>query len=192
MRCELPTSWAPRWATWPEKWLRSWPLTWFVCVTYHSRPWTNTKKDNNEIKVEAIITGEKGQFECPARLSLFGPSDPSKRAVLEQKLKADKLVKATQLKNTKAESEHRRLAVMGLETNRSSAGLGSQDEPEVSLQDLLKSSEAVSFRMDGDSIKTLAMSEEDLSKLPMAEQPAALHAQLLPYQLQVCAWRHTP
>jgi hypothetical protein len=34
-------------------------------------------------------------------------------------------------------------------------------------------------------MKKLAMDEEQLSKMPMATQPEALKAQLLPYQLQV-------
>jgi hypothetical protein len=40
-------------------------------------------------------------------------------------------------------------------------------------------------------IKTLAVDEEQLSKMPMATQPASLRATLLPYQLQVSLKTHS-
>jgi SWI/SNF-related matrix-associated actin-dependent regulator of chromatin subfamily A3 len=57
--------------------------------------------------------------------------------------------------------------------------------PEVSLEEILKSSDAIEFRKGGDAIKALAMGEEQLSKMPQAEQPKQLKSTLLPYQLQV-------
>lgn len=111
--------------------------------------------------------------------------------MIEAALKKDKLAKATQLKQTKKEAEERR-RILGLTHGSSTAGgLGSsgvqENEPEVSLESLLKTSEAVEFRKGGDAIKTLAMGEEELSKMPMAPQPPQLKSTLLPYQLQVRA-----
>lgn len=76
---------------------------------------------------------------------------------------------------------------MGLQGSQSTGGLGS-GESEVSLEQLAQASQAVQFRAGADNLKTLAMDEDTLSKLPMASQPEALKSQLLPYQLQGLAW----
>ena len=143
-------------------------------------------QDKGHITLEAKLTGEKGQFDCPIKLSFFGPSDARARIQLEHALKTDKLLKATELKQTKAEAETRR-KILGLKSGKASYGLGGQGEEEQpSLNDILQGSEAVDLRSSGDGLKSLAMTEEMLSKLPMAKQPESLKAQLLPYQLQVC------
>ena len=138
--------------------------------------------------MEAQLTGEKGIYDCPIRVLFFGPSDPASRARIEKALKADKLVKATQLNQTRKEAEAKRLA-MGLKAGSSSQGVGSEqnepDQAEVTLEDLMKSSDATEFRQGGDAIKTLAIDEDHLAKMPMATQPPELKATLLPYQLQV-------
>lgn len=76
---------------------------------------------------------------------------------------------------------------MGLKSASTNGALGSGDqgEPEVNLEDLLKTSQAVEFRQGGDVVKTLAMSEDQLADMPKAKQPSQLQATLLPYQLQV-------
>lgn len=106
---------------------------------------------------------------------------------MEDRLKADKLLKATELKQTRPKPEERQRKPMGLGGSQSTAGLG-PDRPEVSLQELAQTSQAVQFRSSDDNLKTLAMDENTLSKLPMAPQPPALKSQLLPYQLQGLAW----
>lgn len=78
---------------------------------------------------------------------------------------------------------------MGLKSGRSSAGLGSNDfaalEPQVSLEQLTQASQAVQFRTGDDIAKTISMDEDTLALMPRAQQPQALKATLLPYQLQV-------
>lgn len=127
-------------------------------------------------------------FECPIRLQFFGPSNPAERDRVEKALKADKLVKATQLKQTKKEAEALRIAT-GLKGGGSTHGVGGEpilaDQVDLTLEDLMKKSDASQFRNGEDAIKTLAIGEDDLSKMPFAEQPAQLAATLLPYQLQV-------
>lgn len=107
---------------------------------------------------------------------------------IEQALKKDKLAKATQLKNTKKEAQERRARVLGLHNGGSTAGFGDTGlagEAEVSIEDLLKTSEAVDVRNGGDAFKSLSMGENDLATMPEAPQPVQLKATLLPYQLQV-------
>ncbi|KAF4954064.1 hypothetical protein FSARC_12231 [Fusarium sarcochroum] len=148
--------------------------------------------DRGDIVLEAQLTGEKGFYDCPVKLFFYGPSDPGERARIEESLKRDKLVKATELKNTKKEAEARRQAAMGLTNGGSTQGLGSEllvpQKPEVTMENVLQKSEAVEMRKGGDAIKSLAIAEDELEKLPMAEQPEQLKAQLLPYQLQGLAW----
>lgn len=143
--------------------------------------------DSGDVQVEAAITGEKGYFDCPVRLILYGTAEPIARAALEQRLKSDKLLKATQLKQTRPKPpEPPQRNAMGLKSSQSRAGLPS--EPEVSLDQLAQLSQAMQFRSGDDNLKEFAMDEEALSKLPMAKQPQELRSTLLPYQLQGLEW----
>ena len=168
----------------PRNWLRIWyaPLLELICC-----PTAHAYQDTGEVAVEATLTGPKGFYDCPIRLYVFGASDALRRADLEERLKRDKLVKATQLKQTRQENEQRR-KTMNLKSGRGTAGFGAQAEEEVSLEQLAQTSVAVNFRAGGDIAQTLAMDEHQLSKLPKAKQPEALSAKLLPYQLQGLAW----
>ncbi|KAK4191938.1 putative SWI/SNF-related matrix-associated actin-dependent regulator of chromatin subfamily A member 3-like 1 [Podospora australis] len=142
--------------------------------------------DNGDISIEAVLTGHKSAFECPLRLHIYGTCDAIARGNLEDRLKRDKLVTATQLKQTRKENEEHRKK-MGLTSGRGTAGF--PGEPEVTLEELTKTSQAVNLRASGgDIVQTLAMSENDLANMPMAEQPAKLRATLLPYQLQGLSW----
>lgn len=130
-------------------------------------------------------------FDCPVRLVFFGPNDPAERDRIEKALKADKLVKATQLKHTKKEAEAARVT-MGL-TGAASYGIGSEetivDKMAMKLEDLIQKSDLAEFRRGGDAIKTFAIDEDYLSRMPLADQPTQLASSLLPYQLQVSPWR---
>ncbi|KAG8425434.1 hypothetical protein J3458_002133 [Metarhizium acridum] len=145
--------------------------------------------DCGDILLEAQLTGPKGQYDCPVTLSFYGPSNPLERTRIEKGLKGDKLVKASQLNKTRKESEAQR-AIMGLKAGRTTYGMGSAgpEEPEISLEDILKKSQSVEFRDGTDALKTFATNEEYLCNMPSCDQPAALKATLLPYQLQGLAW----
>ncbi|KAK4165276.1 putative SWI/SNF-related matrix-associated actin-dependent regulator of chromatin subfamily A member 3-like 1 [Cladorrhinum sp. PSN259] len=145
--------------------------------------------DNGDLAIEGVITGPKDQWDCPIQLYFYGPSGPLARTALEDRLKKDKLLKATQMKNTRKEHEARRKAT-NLKSGRSSAGLakGDDGEPEITLEQLAQTSEAVIRASGGDLVQTLAMDEDQLSEMPFAKQPDALKAKLLPYQLQGLAW----
>ncbi|KAK4097378.1 RAD5-like protein [Parathielavia hyrcaniae] len=143
--------------------------------------------DSGEIAIEAILTGEKGFYECPIRIHIYGTDEALARADLEERLKRDKLVKATQLKQTRKESEQQRKA-MGLKSGRATAGFAATEREQVSLEQLAQTSQAVNLRAGGDMVQTLAMDEDQLSKMPEAEQPDTVRAKLLPYQLQGLAW----
>ncbi|KXX82067.1 putative SWI/SNF-related matrix-associated actin-dependent regulator of chromatin subfamily A member 3-like 1 [Madurella mycetomatis] len=142
--------------------------------------------DPGDITIEAMLTGEKGFYECPVRIYIYGTANALGRANLEERLKKDRLVNATQLKQTRKENDQQRRA-MGLKSGRGTAGLAT-GEPEISLEQLAQTSQAVNFRVGGDIVQTLAMDEDQLSRMPEADQPDTLRATLLPYQLQGLAW----
>ncbi|KAI1136949.1 SNF2 family N-terminal domain-containing protein [Hypoxylon sp. FL0543] len=144
--------------------------------------------DRNEIILEGVLTGYKDTYDCPVRLYFYGTSDASGRLELEEKLKADKLVKATELKKTRKEAEAQRNAAMRLQVNATTVGLGGGEQQEETLQDILGEGEAMKFRGDLSSVDVFAMDEEALSNLPKAQQPEAIQSELLPYQLQGLAW----
>ncbi|KAK3955460.1 SNF2 family N-terminal domain-containing protein [Pseudoneurospora amorphoporcata] len=147
--------------------------------------------DKGDLVVEGMLTGEKGSFDCPVRLYFYGTSAPLQRANLEERLKKDKLVTATQLKQTrKANEEQRNRQTLELRGNGTHGFPSQTQEPEpmVTMEQLAKMSEITNFRSGGDMIKSLAMSEEDLANIPKAPQPEKMRAQLLPYQLQGLAW----
>ncbi|KAK4152043.1 RAD5-like protein [Chaetomidium leptoderma] len=143
--------------------------------------------DSDDIAMEAMLTGEKAFYDCPIRMYIYGTAEALGRADLEERLKRDKLVKATQLKQTRKENEQQR-KTMGLKSGRGTAGFPAEEEEAVSLEQLAKTSQTVDFRAGGDIVQTLAMSEDQLSEMPQAEQPDEVCAKLLPYQLQGLAW----
>ncbi|TLD30553.1 hypothetical protein PspLS_02819 [Pyricularia sp. CBS 133598] len=146
--------------------------------------------DANDIVIEAKIMGEKTTFDCPAKIFIFGTSEPLARAQLENLLKNDKLVKATQLKQTKHESELRRLPlkITGTSTQSLKNMRPAQRNPLQAMENLIEQSQVVKARSGDDLVKSFAMDEEALSALPCADQPQELKSQLLPYQLQGLAW----
>jgi SWI/SNF-related matrix-associated actin-dependent regulator of chromatin subfamily A3 len=83
---------------------------------------------------------------------------------------------------------------MGLTNGSSTQGVGKgltvPQKPELTMDNVLEKSQAVEMRKGGDAIKSLAIGEDELEKMPMAEQPEQLKAQLLPYQLQVRLKQH--
>ncbi|KAI1482385.1 SNF2 family N-terminal domain-containing protein [Daldinia eschscholtzii] len=145
--------------------------------------------DQGDIILDGVLTGYKETFTCPVRLFFYGTSDPTKRLALEERLKADRFLKATQLKATRKEAEAQRNAAMRLRCNASTVGLGTENGgQEQSLQELAAGSETARFRGDPRSVDVFAVDEDSLSKLPMAAQPETIKSTLLPYQLQGLAW----
>ncbi|KAK1598293.1 SNF2 family domain-containing protein [Colletotrichum navitas] len=144
--------------------------------------------DRDEIAIEAILAGEKGMFDCPIRLHIYGTSNRIDRLALEERLKRDKLIKAGELKKTRAEADAQR-KMLGIKGSQSTVGLdGGTAEPELSLEELAQASQAMQGQPRGDAVRSFVVDEDFLSKMPMAEQPAVLESTLLPYQLQGLAW----
>jgi SWI/SNF-related matrix-associated actin-dependent regulator of chromatin subfamily A3 len=126
-------------------------------------------------------------------LKLFGPAHPLAKAELEVKMKADKIplrkgAKATAPKKLTKEVAPSRKH-MGLQSSQSSSSQAQPIlDPELSLQDFIRSSERFKPRDVQELVEAWGFGEDALSKLPMADQPEGLVSTLLPYQRQGLAW----
>ncbi|KAI1735393.1 SNF2 family N-terminal domain-containing protein [Xylaria scruposa] len=141
--------------------------------------------DSGEIVLDGVLNGHKGPYDCPVLLNLYGTSNPSARLQLEAKLKADKLLKATELKNTRKEAEAERAIAKQAKNDTPALGLGSSSQQPI---EVLSDSEEVDFRADPSALDVLNMDEATLSAMPQAAQPDTIKSNLLFHQLQGLAW----
>ncbi|KAG0653087.1 Sucrose nonfermenting 2 3 [Hyphodiscus hymeniophilus] len=148
--------------------------------------------DSRTIVIEGTLAGEKGSWDCPILLKVFGPAEPVARAQLEERMKADRLP----LKKRGAAAPKKPIQPvapprksMGYHSSQSSQPSSSQAEPEpVGIQHFVENSERFSPRDAEKIVDHWATGEEALSKMPMADQPEGLLSTLLPYQRQGLAW----
>ncbi|GAW25081.1 putative RAD5-like protein [Rosellinia necatrix] len=143
--------------------------------------------DRGEIVLDGVLNGHKGPFDCPIRLYFYGTNQPQARLRLEARLKADKLLKATELKSTRREAEMQRAITRDLASSTPALGLGTSEYTQ-SQPGILEDSEIADFRADPSALDVLNMDEATLSAMPQAEQPDAIKSNLLLHQLQGLAW----
>lgn len=139
--------------------------------------------------VEGLIAGEKGQFDCPVLLKVFGPGEPVARAQLEAKMKSDRLPLKRRDVAAPTQAVPPPRKPMGYQSSQSQPS-SSQPEPipELSIQDFVASAERFRPRDIQEIVEQWGVGEDALSKMPMAEQPEGLVSILLPYQRQGLAW----
>ncbi|KAK1145795.1 hypothetical protein N8T08_004036 [Aspergillus melleus] len=166
--------------------------------------------DTKSLIIEGSLTGIIGAFDCPISLRLFGPSDPQKSPELKQRMTADRLPLGTikqrerdernlQKEREQARKEAAKKAralgggkVAGWEAGDNPlyanlfSGEGLQDGE--SLEDLIGKSSTFNPREIGKVTESFGMNESDLANMPMADTPAAVSTELLPYQRQGLAW----
>jgi SWI/SNF-related matrix-associated actin-dependent regulator of chromatin subfamily A3 len=148
--------------------------------------------DSRSLILEGTIAGEKGSWDCPILLKVFGPAEPTARAELEAKIKADRLPlkkrgAAAPKKPAQPVAPPRK--TMRYHSSQSSQPSSSPAEPEpINIQHFVENSERFSPRDAEKIVDHWAAGEEALSKMPMADQPEALISTLLPYQRQGLAW----
>ncbi|KAI1825982.1 hypothetical protein F4861DRAFT_145528 [Xylaria intraflava] len=142
--------------------------------------------DSGEIMLDGVLNGHKGPYDCPIRLYFYGPSDPRTRLELEARLKADKILKATELKRTRQEAEAQRAIARAVRDDSAALGLGSLDHTQSRRQ--VPEAEVMAFHADPSAMDILNMDEAALSALPQAAQPDTIKSELLLHQLQGLAW----
>lgn len=168
--------------------------------------------DNKSLIIEGIITGRKGEFDCPIELKLFGSTDPVERLNLSEQMKRDKLPlnewrrreKMERDRAKAAEKAAKEAAKQAKKNGGTTGGAGTGQQWEhgggqyaagsgglgdgMSFDELITGSERFNPRNVEEVVEQFGITEEDLAAMPMADQPAALSAQLLPFQLQGLCW----
>lgn len=153
--------------------------------------------------VEGILAGNKGVYDCPITLKLYGTSDPIKQLELMDKLKKDRLPIAELIQRksdvTRRELQEMRAAAEQLAAewedsdnafgvNRAPSGRNQIEKNQHSISDIIGQSVAFNPREMGQVVEQFGMDEKELASMPMAECPEALSTELLPYQRQGLAW----
>lgn len=138
--------------------------------------------------VEGLLAGEKGAFDCPILLKLFCNSDPSARLEIEARMKIDKLPLVKKPREPKVnvpkEPQDQRKK-MGFQGSQLTGSSQPEEFAGPSLEALVHNSERFRPRDVEELIEQWGSPEDKLAKMPMADQPKDLQAQLLPYQRQV-------
>lgn len=149
--------------------------------------------------VEGKLAGEKGPYDCPITLKLYGTSEPTARLSLEERIKSDRISVIKQKKPVPPRKKVE-IAATGRKTlgfqgsqNSSLAASSSQSAPAPeltgpSINELIDASQSIKPRDMETLVEQWGSPEDTLASLPMAPQPERLQAKLLPYQLQGLAW----
>lgn len=157
------------------------------------------------------MTGEKGFYDCPVMLRLFGTRDPTKRQALKVRMQKDRLPvrelteterqerqqEMQRAKEQKASEKQARAMALGKAAQQwqsnedamfanlsTPTGLGDQE----SLEELFDQSSFFNPREIGQVVENFGQKESDLTNMPMVDSPAQLSTELLPYQKQGLAW----
>jgi SWI/SNF-related matrix-associated actin-dependent regulator of chromatin subfamily A3 len=165
--------------------------------------------DSRTLLVEGAASGMKSYYDCPIRLSFYGSTDPTRRALLKAEMQQAKLPIAEFLRREREEKqrlkelEAKRKSLLkaakkgGLSAPSGSggsfvpgmdvyAGSSSQDaSANLSLDEIMRASERFNPRNIEQAVEQFGLKEEDLSAMPFVEQPEGLQTKMLPYQLQV-------
>lgn len=180
--------------------------------------------DRDEIYIEAVLTDNKGQFDVPLDLRLYGTTNPAAQEALKQKMKDAKLpvkelIEAERERKRQEKereqarkAEQKRLlaeAAKGNTSNRKGkaaveaggkkatyANLNvASDDPtqdsedmSMSMEEIMGNSREFNPREVGEVADKYGQSEEQLSNMKKADQPARITTKLLPYQLQGLIW----
>ncbi|KMU90685.1 DNA repair protein RAD5 [Coccidioides immitis H538.4] len=135
--------------------------------------------DSADLLVEGVLAGNKGVYECPISLRLYGTSEPRQQLELVARMKRQGLPVAELLMKN---SDRKK---------RQPAGIESRPPPNSSRA-TQKTLEGVSVvfnpREMSQVVEKFGADEKELAAMPMAECPASLSTELLPYQRQGLAW----
>ncbi|KAI5310028.1 hypothetical protein KEM55_001905, partial [Ascosphaera atra] len=171
--------------------------------------------DTGYFQLEGIVTKDKGVFECPLTLKIFGPSDPTMKRKFTRNLREGGFYMKEEAPNLDL-SARGSVPTMLPPSAMDLSDSFSQDQPSFSqpfnssqafedsfaefdfddglddlqedLDVLLDSSTTFNPRQFAQNTENYGTSEVDLEKMPQAECPKELKTQLLPYQRQGLAW----
>ena len=164
--------------------------------------------DANKILVEGSLQGNKGTFDCPIALRLYGTSDPGPRSELVDQMRVNRLPldgiiqrareekkrKADELKRLKSTNKGGVLTASSSQewslgsSQTAFAGTPSSSAPVQDLQSIMSDSQKFNPREMGQVVEKFGAGEDVLAAMKMADFPEKLATKLLPYQRQALAW----
>ena len=158
--------------------------------------------DTGALIVSGVLSGQRGEYDCPIKISLYGTNEPVAQANLKSRMQADRLpVEALIRRET--EARKRKTAELKKVTKKGNtpkpqfgssqgdyASGSSQNSNDAgqSLDDIMKESERFNPREMGNVVEKFGVGEAALAAMPMANDPERLCTPLLPYQKQGLAW----
>ena len=166
--------------------------------------------DAGSILVEGALTGQKGYYDCPCALKLFGTSDPVAGAALKQQMRALRLpitdrnkaererqkrakeMEAKRKEAQKAAARAKKLGGLQIDENADARythfAVPGMDESTRTMDELLSTAQSYNPRDVQDVVNKFASGDDVLAKMKLADQPSALKTVLLPYQRQGLQW----
>ncbi|RMJ28381.1 SNF2 family helicase [Aspergillus sp. HF37] len=166
--------------------------------------------DAKSLVIEGVLTGVKGAYDCPIALKLFGTTDPAKKLQLRRQLEGDRLrlgdlrrqerEESKQQKQREKEQKAADKKAQSLAKAKAAQSQGDQNSPfanlatgeslgeRENLEDIIGQSSTFNPREIGQVVEKFGMNESVLADMPMADAPAALSTELLPFQRQGLAW----
>ncbi|KAJ6110073.1 hypothetical protein N7486_002308 [Penicillium sp. IBT 16267x] len=169
--------------------------------------------DTKDLRVEGILTGVKGAYDCPVTLPLYGPTDPARKIIVKQKMQKDRLPlrefmdserkEKQRQKELAAEQKQAEKTARAMALKRAAAGWQGSDDDTMfanlstptglgevteTMEDLINQSSSFNPREIGQVVESFGQKESDMAKMPMVDTPAGLSTELLPYQKQGLAW----
>ena len=158
--------------------------------------------DTGALIVSGVLSGQRGEYDCPIKISLYGTNEPVAQANLKSRMQADRLPVDALIKREK-EAKKRQTAELkkvakkgGSQGSQFGSGQGdyaggsSQNSNDAgqSLDDIILESERFNPREMGNVVEKFGAGETALAAMPMANDPKRLCTPLLPYQKQGLAW----
>ena len=166
--------------------------------------------DSGSILVEGLLAGQKGEFDCPIDLKIFGPSEKPQKEALVDQMRRDKLpldaivqkakeakkkqiedlkkLKAAQRAGGRATGSGRQWELNSSQSQYAASQSSGDGEPTPALEDFMAEGQRFNPREMGEVVEKFGAGEDALSKMPMADFPSRLSTKLLPYQRQALFW----
>lgn len=160
--------------------------------------------------IEGVLTGVKGAYDCPIVLKLFGTTDPAKKLQLRRQMEGDRLrlgdlrrQEREESKQQKQREKEQKAADKKAQSLAKAQAAQSQGDPNSpfanlaigeglgereNLEDIIGQSSTFNPREIGQVVENFGINESALADMPMADAPAALSTELLPFQRQGLAW----
>lgn len=158
--------------------------------------------DTGALVVSGVLSGRRGEYDCPIRISLYGTNEPVAQANLKSRMQADGLPlealtkrenearkrKTAELKKVTKKGSNQGSKFGSSQGNYTAGSSQNSNDTGQSLDDIMIESERFNPREMGNVIEKFGAGEAALAAMPMANDPQRLCTPLLPYQKQGLAW----